>query len=89
MNLDDLLSRYFGTTRIEDAPPKAVLAGLERLHADLGLETDRRHRFALWALLSLLGEAPDLAVTFSDPADQEAAREFMDLLASDATGGAQ
>ena len=45
---------------------------------DLGLERDRSRRFALWALLYMLGEAPDLDVAFKDEADREAARNFMD-----------
>lgn len=83
MKLDDLLFHYFGTNRIEDALPTTILAGLDRLQSDLGQENSRTHRFALWALLYLVGEAPDFAVTFDHPADQEAAREFMDLLAAD------
>jgi hypothetical protein len=49
------------------------------MKVDLGLETDRARRFALWALLFMLGSAPDLDVTFEDEADREAARNFMDL----------
>lgn len=51
MNLDDLLFRYFGTSKIEDATSAARTAGLERMRVDLGLETDRGRRFALWSLL--------------------------------------
>lgn len=37
----------------------------------------------------MLGHAPDLDTAFKDPADQDAARNFMDLLASaDAAGTA-
>jgi hypothetical protein len=61
-------------------------AGIDRLRVDFGLETDRGRRFALWALLHLLGQAPDLDVAFKDEADREAARDLMDLLA--AGGGA-
>jgi hypothetical protein len=46
------------------------------------LEQDRGRRFALWALLHMLGAAPDLDVAFKDPADREAARNFMDLAAA-------
>ena len=80
MDLDDLLFRYFGATDLARVPPNAQAAGIERIQVDLGLATDRAHRFALWALLHLLGSAPDIDVAFNDPADREAARSFLDLL---------
>jgi hypothetical protein len=45
----------------------------------LGLEQDRGRRFAMWALLHMLGAAPDLDAAFEDAADRDAARNFMDL----------
>ncbi|MEC3951326.1 hypothetical protein [Sphingobium sp. HWE2-09] len=83
MHFDDQLQRYFGTTDIDTLPPQAVEAGVERMRVDLGLEKDRGRRFALWSLLFLLGAAPDLDVAFKDPADREAARNFMDLTDND------
>lgn len=80
MNLDDLLQRYFGTTDLTQASPAVRTAGVDRLRVDLGLETDRPQRFALWSLLYILGQAPDLDVTFKDEDDREAARKLMDLL---------
>ena len=60
--------------------PQSVLeAGLERMRVDFGLETDARRRFALWALMFMLGDAPDLDVAFKDAGEREAARNFMDL----------
>ncbi|CAM8625480.1 hypothetical protein [Sphingobium sp.] len=79
MHFDDQLQRYFGTTGIDSLPPEAVEAGIERMRVDLGLEKDRGRRFALWSLLFLLGDAPDLDVAFKDAADRDAARNFMDL----------
>ena len=79
MQLNDQLRRYFGTTDVEALPRQALLAGMEKMRVDLGLEKDRGRRFALWSLLFLLGDAPDLAATFEDPADRDAARDFMDL----------
>jgi hypothetical protein len=87
MDFDDLLRRYFGTSQIGDVTTEAQAAGVERLRVDLGLEPDRGKRFALWSVLYLLGAAPDLDVAFADPADREAARNLMDLLA--ASGGEQ
>lgn len=81
MNFDDLLQRYFATTELAGATPAMIEAGIDRLLVDFGLEQDRAKRFALWSLLHMLGQAPDLDVAFSDPADREAARNLMDLLA--------
>ena len=80
MDFDDLLIRYFGTTDLAEASPAVRAAGVDRLRVEFGLETDRGRRFALWSLLYMLGEAPDLDVAFTDPADRDAARDLMDLL---------
>ena len=82
MTFDDQLQRYFGTTDLASLSPDALAAGIDRMKVDLGLETDRARRFALWALLFTLGEAPDLDVAFKDEADREAARNLMDLMAA-------
>lgn len=85
MDFDDLLQRYFATSDLSSVSPAMLESGVDRLRVDLGLEPDRARRFALWSLLYMLGEAPDLDVAFKDPADQDAARNLMDLLA--ASGG--
>ena len=82
MNLDDLLQRYFGTSNLSEVSPAVHEAGLARLRVDFGLETERPRRFALWSLLYLLGEAPDLETAFKAAEDREAARNLMDLLAA-------
>ena len=82
MDLDDLLNRYFGSSDLAAVSPAVQEAGLDRLRVDLGLEKDRDRRFALWSLLYVLGQAPDLDVAFKDEGDREAARNFMDLLAA-------
>jgi hypothetical protein len=82
MNLDDLLQRYFGTPDPSQASPAVQAAGLDRLRVDFGLEADRPRRFALWSLLYMLGQAPELEVAFKDEADREAARNLMDVLAA-------
>ena len=79
MTFEDQLRRYFGTGDITSVSPEALAAGMERMRVDLGLESDSGRRFALWALLHMLGGAPDLDVAFPDPAEREAARDFMDL----------
>jgi hypothetical protein len=82
MHFDDQLSRYFGTTDPASIDPGALAAGLERMKVDFGLEKDRSRRFALWTLMYMLGDAPDLDVAFQLDADREAARNFMDLAAA-------
>jgi hypothetical protein len=79
MNFEDQLRRYFGTSDLDAIPPSGLEAGVERMKVDLGLEKDRGNRFALWALLHMLGAAPDLDVAFRDEKDRDAARTFMDL----------
>lgn len=82
MDLDDQLSRYFGTSDLSQVSPAVQADGLDRMRVDFGLETDRARRFALWSLLYMLGQAPDLDVAFKDEADREAARNLMDLMAA-------
>lgn len=82
MDLDNLLFRYFATSDLAAVTPDALTSGLERCQVDLGLEQDRGKRFALWAMLHMLGSAPDLEAAFEDKLDRDAARNFMDLLAA-------
>jgi len=77
-----VLTKDFGTADLSQIVPAALPAALERMQVDLGLESDRGRRFALWALLHMFGAAPDLDIAFPDAADREAARNFMDLAAS-------
>jgi hypothetical protein len=79
MQFDDQLRRYFGTSDIGSIVPASLAAGMERMKVDFGLEKDRQRRFALWTLMYMFGEAPDLDVAFDQEADREAARTFMDL----------
>jgi hypothetical protein len=79
VDFDDQLRRYFGTADISALTPDALDAAVERMQVDFGLEKDRSRRFATWALLHMLGGAPDLDVAFEDEQDREAARNFMDL----------
>ncbi len=82
MDFDDLLSRYFGTAALGELTPAAREAGVERMLVDFGLSRDRGQRFALWSVLYLLGAGPDLEAAFPDPADRDAARTFMDMMAA-------
>lgn len=80
MDFDDQLQRYFGTSDLSSVHSEAMDAGLEKMRVDLGLEKDRGRRFALWAVLYMLGSAPDLDNTFKDEVDRNSARDFMDLM---------
>ncbi|RZF64447.1 hypothetical protein EWE75_10870 [Sphingomonas populi] len=79
MRLDDLFVRYFGSDDLDAVSPDALQAGAERLRVEFGLETDRGRRFGMWALMQMLGVAPDLDVAFKDAADRDAARTLMEL----------
>lgn len=81
MDFDDQLRRYFGSADLASLTPQVIDSGVERMRVDFGLEQDRSRRFALWAVMHMLGAAPDLDVAFEDAADREAARNFMDLTA--------
>lgn len=85
MDLDDLLQRYFATSDISTLTHDVLAAGIERCQVDLGLEQDRGKKFALWALLHMLGGAPDLDAAFKDKGDRDAARNFMELLEASET----
>ena len=79
MHFEDQLRRYFGTDDLASVMPAALIAGVDRMKVDLGLEKDRGRRFALWAVLHSPDAAPDLDVAFKSEADRKAARNFMDL----------
>jgi hypothetical protein len=83
MDFDDQLQRYFGTRDLSSLTPAVLTEGVDRMRVDLGLETDAPRRFGLWALLHVLGAAPDLDVAFKDELERDAARNFMDLMAQD------
>lgn len=82
MQFDDLLYQYFGSRSLDDLEEGPRASGIERMQVDFGLSRDRGQRFALWSILYLLDAAPDLDVAFSDAGDRDAARNFMDLMAT-------
>jgi len=85
MDFDDQLRRYFGTDDPAAIAPGALEAGIEKMRVDFGMEKDRSRRFALWTLLYMFGDAPDLDVAFKSEEDRNAARDFMDMM--DKAGG--
>lgn len=76
MDLDDLIIRYFGSVDLEALDAPALAEGAERIRIALGTEADPGRRFALWALLHGLGDAPDPAAVFKDPAERRAAEDY-------------
>ncbi len=80
MQFDDQLRRYFATADIAQIAPGTLAAGLEQMRVDFGMEKDRGRRFALWALMHLLGVAPDLDIAFTEAADRDTARDFMEMM---------
>jgi len=76
MDLDALLQHYFGTSRLETLDAAGFDLGLERVGTAFGTERDPARRFALWAVLHALGEAPDPATAFKDPRERQAAEAY-------------
>ena len=81
MDFDEQLRRTFGTADLDTLTPDAIQSGVEKMLVEFGLEKDSGRRFALWSLMYMLGDAPDLDIAFESEAEREAARNFMDLAA--------
>jgi hypothetical protein len=79
MDFDPLLVRFFGTADIDTLPPERLMAGVDVVRLQFGMEKDKGRRFDLWCLLYLLGVAPEPDVAFRLEADRKAARDFMDM----------
>jgi hypothetical protein len=78
MDFDELLIRFFGTADIDTLDEEKLIAGVERLRLQFGLERDGERRFGLWCLMYMLGVAPEPEDAFRDEDDRAAAREFME-----------
>jgi hypothetical protein len=76
MDLDALLRHYFGTSDLDALDGDALAEGAERMRLGFATEADPGRRFALWAVLHGLGEAPDPATAFKDPREREAAYDY-------------
>ena len=75
MDLDQLLSHYFGSTDPETADAATLDAARERI----GVERDPSRRFALWTLMDAMGFAPPPAEAFEkEPALRAAAERYLD-----------
>jgi hypothetical protein len=83
MDFDQLLVRFFGTDDLSTLSAEQVVAGMDRLRLQFGMERDAESRFTLWCLMYMLGAAPEPEDAFQDEDDREAAREFMDMADSE------
>jgi hypothetical protein len=78
MDLDDLLTHYFGTDDPEAVSTEALDRGKEALAIDFGLEQEPGRKFALWALMEALGFAPFPADAFpKHPELKRAAEDYL------------
>lgn len=80
MELDALLRHYLATEDPAGADQAAIGRALERIGIDFGVERDPGRRFALWSLMTMLGDAPDPRDAFEDAATRDAAFAFARLL---------
>lgn len=76
MDLDTLLTHYFGTEDIDRLDPAAIEDGKERVRIAFGTERESGRRFALWAVLKTLGDAPDPRDAFDVAAERDAALAY-------------
>lgn len=76
MDLDAMLTHYFGTSDLEQVDEAIFEAGRDRALTQFGLERDGGRRFGLWVLLHAIGNAPDPGVAFEDPAERKAAEDY-------------
>ncbi|MES2421437.1 MAG: hypothetical protein V4595_09070 [Pseudomonadota bacterium] len=76
MDLDAISHHFFGTTDIDTLSPEALEAGRDRVSLAFGTEREPGRRFALWAVLSATGDAPDPTRAFKDPREQRAAQMY-------------
>ena len=79
MDYDLLLVRCFGTEDIATLSPEQLVQGVKHLRLQFGMERDSGRRFALWSLMYMLGDAPDLEASFKNPEDRDGARQFMEM----------
>ena len=78
MDLDTLLTHYFGSEDPDAIDPAQLVLGKEKLAVDFGVERDPGRRFALWTLMDAFGFAPLPAEAFEkEPALKRAAEEYL------------
>lgn len=82
MDLEALLTHYFGTDDLDTITEEAFERGRERLTIDFGVEREGGRRFALWSLMEGLGFAPLPADAFGKPEDAMLKRAAEDYLSA-------
>ncbi|WP_017671156.1 hypothetical protein [Blastomonas sp. AAP53] len=87
MTFEDQLERYFGTRNPTAIAPQAVPAAIERMQVDLGLCTVSGERFAIWCMLFMFGQAPDIDETFAERSERDLARDFIEMSEQAEQGG--
>lgn len=87
MDLDALLYHYLGTDDPASAPPAAIAEAADRIAIDFGTERDSGRRFALWAMMLMLGRAPDPELAFKDERERRAAHDIARMMARDEAAG--
>ena len=76
MDLDTLIHHYFGTDDPDTLSDDALARGQEALAIDFGIAQEPGRRFALWALMQMMGCAPDPDTAFEDADERRAAWRF-------------
>lgn len=76
MDLDALLYHYFGTSDLDALDPAALEAGEAQVRIAFGTEREPGRRFALWAVLHALGDAPRPADAFENGRERQAAEMY-------------
>jgi len=77
MDIDALLTHYFGTDDPDSIQPHQFALGKERLAIDFGIEREPGRRFALWTLMEVFGIAPTPADAFEEPDLRRAAEDYL------------
>ena len=78
MDLDTMLTHYFGAADLTAVDPARLQEGREALALDFGLEREPGRKFALWVLLETIGAAPLPAEAFPDhPQLKRAAEDYL------------
>ncbi len=82
MDLEALLTHYFGTAELDTIAADAFTRGQEKLTIDFGVERDPGRRFALWTLMDAIGIAPLPAEAFKKPEEAGLKRAAEDYLSA-------
>lgn len=82
MDLEDLLTHYFGTADLDAIAEDDFMRGQDKLAIDFGVEREPGRRFALWTLMDAIGNAPMPAAAFDKPEDAALKRAAEDYLSA-------